>query len=151
MAALGTAACTRDDDRTIRFWAMGREGEVAAQLLDSFEREHPGVRVRIEKLPWTAAHEKLLTAFAGNATPDVAQLGNTWLPELVALDALEPLDAHLQASSDIDARDYFPGIWDTNVVDSTVYGIPWYVDTRLMFYRSDLFEKAGWKKPPEMR
>ena len=147
-AALGTAACTRDDDRTIRFWAMGREGEVAAQLLDSFEREHPGVRVRIEQLPWTAAHEKLLTAFAGNATPDVAQLGNTWLPELVALDALEPLDAHLQASSDIDARDYFPGIWDTNIVNGRLYGVPWYVDTRLLFYRRDLLAKAGYSAPP---
>ena len=148
MAALGTAACTRDDDRTIRFWAMGREGEVAAQLLDSFEREHPGVRVRIEQLPWTAAHEKLLTAFAGNATPDVAQLGNTWLPELVALDALEPLDGNMQASSDIDARDYFPGIWDTNIVNGRLYGVPWYVDTRLLFYRRDLLAKAGFAAPP---
>ena len=148
-AALGTAACTRDDESTIRFWVMGREGEVAAQLLEGFEREHPDVRVRIEQLPWTAAHEKMLTAFAGNAMPDVAQLGNTWLPEFVALNALEPLDDRVQTSIDIDAADYFPGIWDTNRVGENLFGIPWYVDTKLLFYRRDLLEQAGFSSPPK--
>ena len=147
-AALGTAACTRDDERTVRFWAMGREGEVAAELLSDFEREHPGVRVRIEQLPWSAAHEKLLTAFAGNATPDVAQMGNTWLPEFVALNALEPLDERVAASPDVAAPDYFPGIWDTNLVQERLYGVPWYVDTRLLFYRRDLLAQAGFVAPP---
>ena len=35
----------------------------------------------MQQIPWLAAHEKLLTAFAGDATPDVCQLGNTWIPE----------------------------------------------------------------------
>ena len=39
--------------------------------------------------------------------------------------------------------DYFPGIWATNVVADTLWGIPWYVDTRLMYYRSDLLRAAG--------
>ena len=84
-----------------------------------------------------AAHEKLLTAFAGDATPDICQLGNTWIPEFVALGALEPLEPYVAASSD-DRRDaiIFRGIWDTNVVDGALYGVPWYVDTRLLFYRT---------------
>ena len=36
------------------------------------------LRVEVQQLPWTAAHQKLLTAFAGDSLPDVAQLGNTW-------------------------------------------------------------------------
>ena len=147
-AALGTVGCTRGDERTVRFWAMGREGEVAAQLVAGFERENPGVQVRIEQLPWSAAHEKLLTAYAGDATPDVAQLGNTWLPEFVALGALEPLDGLVQTSKEVATGDYFPGIWDTNVVDGHVFGVPWYVDTRLLFYRRDLLKQAGFDAPP---
>src|SRR6266702_3627598 len=65
------------------FWGLGREGEVVAELMPAFERENPGIRVRVQQIPWTAAHEKLLTAYVGNATPDVAQLGNTWVPEFV--------------------------------------------------------------------
>src|SRR5437868_7004634 len=77
----------------IEFWAMGREGEVVQQLVPAFERRTPGVRVRVQQIPWSAAHEKLLTAYVGDAMPDAFQVGNTWIPELVALDALEPLDA----------------------------------------------------------
>src|SRR5262249_35859473 len=95
----------------IDFWGMGREGEVAQQLMPEFEREHPGVRVHVQQIPWTAAHEKLLTAYVGHASPDVAQLGNTWVPEFVALDALVPLDSALRTTPSVAASDYFPGIW----------------------------------------
>ncbi|HET9490738.1 MAG TPA: sugar ABC transporter substrate-binding protein [Methylomirabilota bacterium] len=135
-------------DVVLRFWAMGREGEVVAQLLPEFERANPDITVKVQQLPWTAAHEKLLTAFAGDATPDVCQLGNTWLPEFVALKALAPLDRHVAASAIVHADDYFAGIWDTNRVDGTLYGVPWYVDTRLLFYRRDLLAQAGFSAPP---
>jgi multiple sugar transport system substrate-binding protein len=149
--ALLCIGCTpaRDDGRqTIRFWAMGYEGEVVAQLLPEFERRNPGIHVDLQQLPWTAAHEKLLTAFAGDALPDVCALGNTWVPEFAALGALEPLDARVAATPTLDVGDYFPGIWDTGVVDGKVYGLPWYTETRVPYYRTDLLAKAGIAAPP---
>ena len=134
--------------QTLRFWAMGRESEVVEKLLPEFERLHPGIRVEVQQIPWTAAHEKLLTAFAGGALPDLCQLGNTWLPEFVALNALAGLEAKVAASRTIAAEDYFPGIWETNIVEGGLYGVPWYVDTRLIFYRTDLLRKAGFAVPP---
>ena len=127
---------------------MGREGEVVSQLLPEFEKEHPGIKVQVQQIPWSAAHEKLLTAYVGDATPDIAMLGNTWVPEFVALDALEPLDSRVAVSKDIPRSDYFQGIWDTNTVDNVTYGIPWYVDTRVIFYRSDLLANAGCPQMP---
>lgn len=133
---------------TLRFWAMGREGEVVEALVRDFEREHPGIAVRVQQIPWTAAHEKLLTAHVGEATPDIAQLGNTWIAEFQAMRALEPLDRWIAASADVKAEAFFPGIWDTNVIDGQVLGVPWYVDTRLIFYRKDLLAGAGYARPP---
>ena len=127
---------------------MGREAEVVSQLLPEFERRNPDVRVAIQQLPWTAAHEKLLTAFAGDALPDLCQLGNTWVPELAELGALEPLDTRVAASSRIRQADYFHGIWSTNLVDGALRGIPWYVDTRLLFYRKDILAQSGFDHPP---
>ncbi|HEX4620053.1 MAG TPA: sugar ABC transporter substrate-binding protein [Myxococcaceae bacterium] len=140
LAGLCAAACAREDPRVLQFWAMGREGEVASQLLVAFERENPGVRVRVEQLPWAAAHEKLLTAYAGDATPDLAQMGNTWLPEFVALGAIEPIE--------FPPGDYDPGILATNVLEGRQYAVPWYVDTRALFYRRDLLSQAGFDAPP---
>ena len=135
-------------DIVVKFWAMGREGEVVTELIPEFERANPGIRVKVQQLPWTAAHEKLLTAFVGDATPDVCQLGNTWVPELVAVNALEPLDRYVGASAIVRADDYFAGIWDTNRIEGVLYGVPWYVDTRLVFYRADRLARAGFSAPP---
>jgi len=147
---LGAAGCGAADDgrETLRFWAMGREGEVVAQLIPEFERLNPDIRVEVQQIPWTSAHEKLLTGFAGDATPDIAQLGSSWVPELVALGALEPLDRRLGGSRLVAANDYFEGSWRGNVIDSRTWGVPWYADTRLLFYRSDLLRDAGFARPP---
>jgi len=147
-AALSCAGGRGDGKVTLRFWAMGAEGGKVQALVADFEREHPGVHVELQQIPWTAAHEKLLTAHVGGSTPDVAQLGNTWVPEFAALDALAPLDDRVRGSRTVPPGSYFPGIWDTNVVDGVLYGIPWYVDTRVLFYRSDLLKAAGYDSMP---
>ncbi|MFC5742271.1 sugar ABC transporter substrate-binding protein [Dyella tabacisoli] len=149
MAAL-LASCSRqaNDSHELTFWTVGREGEAVAKLIPDFEREHPGVHVKLQQLPLTAAHQKLLTAVAGGSTPDLTQLGNTWIPELAALDALEPLQVRVERSHTVQQADYFPSIWATNLIDGTLYGVPWYVDTRLLFYRKDLLRQAGFDTPP---
>ena len=132
----------------IKFWAMGAEGEHVQKLMPEFNRRYPDIEVKIQGIPWTAAHEKLLTAYAGNSLPDVCQLGNTWVPEFHLLNALENLDDWLAKSSSLKRENYFPGIWETNVIDSSAFGIPWYVDTRLLFYRKDILANAGYDHPP---
>jgi len=66
LAAFAAAplSCSRRSHgaNTVRFWAVGREGEYAVELLQDFLRERPDIEVDVQKLPWTAAHEKLLTA-----------------------------------------------------------------------------------------
>lgn len=143
------SACRKEPEGvTVRFWAMGREAEVVTELIHEFEAENPGIHVDVQNIPWTAAHEKLLTAFAADGLPDVFQLGNTWIPEFAELDTLTPLAPFVAQSKVVDPADYFQGIWDTNVIHDQLVGIPWYVDTRLLYYRKDLLAKAGFDHPP---
>jgi multiple sugar transport system substrate-binding protein len=150
VAAVLLAGCGRTPGSSgaIRFWAMGREGEVVQELVPEFERRHPGVHVRVQQIPWSAAHEKLLTAYVGDAMPDVFQLGTTWVPEFAAIGAAVPLDRQIAASTSVQAGDVFPGILEANRIDDATYGVPWYVDTRLLFYRTDLLAQAGFEAPP---
>ena len=152
LALLLACACSGDaepgDRITLEFWALGREGELVRELVPEFERRHPELRVRVQQIPWSAAHEKILTAFAGGALPDAIHVGSTWIPELVALGALEPLDARIEASEVVRGDAFFAGSLDMGVVGDATWAVPWYADTRLLFYRSDLFEAAGWIRAP---
>src|SRR5438067_6157700 len=143
LSALCLLTCTahRDSREQLSFWALGAEGEKVAAMIPEFERRNPSIHVVVQQSPWTAAHEKLLTAVVGEATPDVAQMGNTWIPEFAAVRALEELRG-------FDPRDHFAGIWATNVVDGKLYGVPWYVDTRVLFYRSDVLAAVGYPRGP---
>ncbi|MEK6373373.1 MAG: sugar ABC transporter substrate-binding protein [Acidobacteriota bacterium] len=143
LALLLSCSADRDTRERLEFWALGREGEVVAEMIPEFERRNPGIDVVVQQIPWSAAHEKLLTAYVGESTPDIAQMGNTWIPEFHAMRALEELPPAV-----VDRSDYFPGIWETNVIDGKLYGIPWYVDTRVLFYRSDILAAAGFPRAP---
>lgn len=147
---IGLALCSAcgggPEPASLRFWALGQEGEAVRALLPEFERLHPGVRVELQQIPWSAAHEKLLTAVVGGTLPDVFQLGDTWLAEFVALNALMPLDG---AAGALPPRsDFFPGLLAAGEFDGVQVALPWYVDTRVLFYRRDILARAGFADPP---
>lgn len=146
-AATGLSACGgHDDGRTrLRFWAMGSEATNVGQILPEFERLNPDIRVEVQALPWTAAHQKLLTAYAGASLPDVSQVGNTWVSEMTAIGAISPMPTEAR---DL-LTDQFPAVLDTNSVNGRPMATPWYVDTRLIFYRTDLLRQAGYEAVPQ--
>ena len=144
------AGCSVDNKTNlIKFWSMGAEAEYVTKLIPRFEKENPGIHVEVQQVPWTAAQEKLITAYASNNLPDVFQLGNTWIPQFKMLNAIDSLNNRISGSGEISDTNYFKGIWNTNVIDNRVYGIPWYVDTRVLFYRKDVLRDAGYKSPPK--
>lgn len=144
-AGAALAGCGRDDGiARLTFWAMGNEGTNVPRLIPAFEAANPGIRVEVQPQPWTAAHQKLLTAYAGNSLPDVSQIGNTWVAEMAAIGALSPMP---EAASDL-LTDQFPAVLDTNRIDGRAVATPWYVDTRLIFYRTDLLTQVGYEAMP---
>lgn len=144
------SGCGAGDNNTteITFWGMGTEGEKIQKVIPEFEKRNPGIKVKVQMVPWTAAQEKLISSFAADNTPDLCQLGNTWVPQFVLLEALESLDGYISKSKSLKSSNYFPGIWNTNEVTGKIFGIPWYIDTRIIYYRKDIFKKAGYDSPP---
>jgi len=121
---------------TITVWAMGGEGDKLPTLAKEFEALNPGVKIEVTAIPFDAAHDKLATAITANKTPDVSQIGTTWMGEF-ATQALDPTPATIDKST------FFEGAQKTTEVGGTSYGVPWYVETRLVYYRKDLAAKAG--------
>src|SRR3954449_2169210 len=138
----GAAVSTGKATGTITVWAMGAEGDNLPKLTKDFEAANPGVKVQVTAIPWDAAHDKFTTAITAGKTPDVAMVGTTWMGEFASSDALDPTPAQIDKSA------FFEGAQKTTEVNGTSYGIPWYVETRVVFYRSDLAKKAGYDTVP---
>ncbi len=142
MAAI-VASCARGSAAGhLTWWAIGTTGENAPLLLPRFVRK-TGISVDVQAVPWTGAHEKLLTGFAGNSLPDVMMLDSTWLPELTLLGALVPppvVPALL--------ADQYPGARASVEVGGRAMAVPWTADSWVQFYRRDLLAEAGYPAPP---
>ena len=123
-------------------WAMGNEGTKLTTLTDEFTKANPCVKVSVTPVDWGQAVAKLQTAIAGGTTPDVSQMGTDMMGQFGATGAFETVPA------DFDKSAYFESAWNTNIVDGAVVGVPWYVETRLLYYRKDIAEKAGITAPP---
>lgn len=148
LVCLGSSLAEARAKRVLTVWAMGEEGKKLRQMADIFERQHPGVQVRLQAIPWDASEAKLLTAVVGQITPDVVQLGTTFVSKFAAMDALEPLDHLLAGSDPIRREDFYPGPLKTATYRGRLFGIPWYIDTWVLYYRTDLLAAAGSPAPP---
>lgn len=124
-------------------WGMGNEGAKMEVLADAFMEQNPGVTVSVTPIDWGQAVTRLQTAIAGGETPDVSQMGTDMMGQFAETGALEPVPA------DIDPGQYFESAWNTGVVGGTAYSVPWYVETRLLYYRTDIAEKAGITEAPQ--
>lgn len=143
--AAGTQAAEVDTSSAsgeIEVWAMGAEGEALGAFAETFMEEFPDITVNVTPVPWEAAHDRIVNAIAGGEVPDVTMVGTTWMGEFATLGGLDP------TPSNIDPAQFFEGAWNTTVVDGTSYAVPWYVETRLVYYRTDLAEEGGAPVPP---
>jgi multiple sugar transport system substrate-binding protein len=139
----GTAVDDSKASGTINVWAMGTEGEKLQDFVKDFETANPDATVKVTAVPWEAAHDKISAAIASGKTPDVSLIGTTWMGEFAKAGGLDATPKGL-----VNEADFYDGAWGSTVVGDTSYGVPWYVETRVLYYRSDLAKKAGWDKAP---
>ncbi len=132
---------------TIVYWSQDDTNELQEGLIDEFNEAHPGIEVLVETVPYQQHYDRVVTAFAAGALPDVIRVpnvnaGKAW----ASAGMLLPLDDYL-ANSEISAEDYFESAWLPGVLDGVVYGIPQSIDTRGLGYNIDLFAEEGLELP----
>ncbi len=133
---------TSSEVKTIKFWQfMGSMDDSTdiniAPIIEEFESTHPGVKVDVQQLTWDNGLDKITTSFAAEEAPDVVELGNTWVTQFASQDVLLDLSDKVA-----DIKSEYVG-WDGVTYDSKIYGVPWLLGTRALFYNKALFEQAG--------
>jgi N,N'-diacetylchitobiose transport system substrate-binding protein len=161
---LGLSACGDDNSKAdaasndsggpqkadIRVWLNGTDTPQEARdwLKTTFESQHPGSTLTIEQQEWEGLVEKLTTSLSSESqTPDVVEVGNTQAPTFTAVGAFSDVSSNL---ADWGGDDLLKGFVEGAQVDGKTYAVPYYAGSKYIFYRKDLFEKAGLSVPTTM-
>ncbi|GAA5118220.1 sugar ABC transporter substrate-binding protein [Pseudonocardia adelaidensis] len=154
MAALGLAGCGQGDDagagadRTLTVWIMEGTNPDAqpffSELSTAF-RQRTGAMLDVQFVQWASAHDKFVTAIAGGTTPDVAEIGTTWVGEFGDAGALVDLTPRVQEAGLSDGL--VDGLVEAGTLGGSLYGMPWYAGVRSIVYRTDVFTELGLQPP----
>lgn len=109
--------------------------------LDAYEKE-TFIHVRHLPFSWTTGWNNVLQIGLYQKGPDLSEIGSTWIENLVGMSALRAFGAaDLYALGGENAFLATTSPAKENM-DGKTWSIPWILDTRMIFYRRDLFKKA---------
>ncbi|MBE8469423.1 extracellular solute-binding protein [Streptomyces justiciae] len=143
-----------DTSGTLRVWLFQEVGnkpkeKVVDSVVAAFEKAHDGTKVEVEYIPIDTRAQRVKAAFNDPASaPDVMEYGNTDTAGYVKDGGL--LDVTQEFGAWPEAKDTDPTARTSVTVDGKVYGAPFYVGVRALYYRTDVFKELGLQPPRTM-
>jgi multiple sugar transport system substrate-binding protein len=120
------------------------EDDVKSMAAD-FEKSNPNVKVNLEFVPYEALRDKTIAAQASGGY-DVVLFDTIWPAEYATNGFVQDVSARINQA---DIAKIFPGAWTTVQYKSKYYGLPWILDTKYLYYNTDILKRAGIKAPPK--
>ena len=130
----------------------GATGKAFEQLLYDFNVSHPNVSI-VPSYGGTlyTMRDKLLTAIAGNAAPDLSVIDQFWSAELADANAMVRVQDFIDAEPSFNKDDIYDYAWKTATYKDKIWSMPFSTSNEVLYYNKDLFQKAGLdpNKPPK--
>ncbi|MEZ2128459.1 MULTISPECIES: sugar ABC transporter substrate-binding protein [unclassified Sinorhizobium] len=115
------------------------------KLTDDFKAKNPDIDLEWVTLEENVLRQKVTTDIATKGGQyDVLTIGNYEVPIWAKQGWLLPLD---NLGSDYAIDDLLPAIRESVSYENKLYAAPFYGESAMLMYRTDLFEKAGLKMP----
>src|SRR5260221_13722122 len=114
-------------------------------LTSDFTAKNPDITVKWVTLEENVLRQRVTTDIATKGGQfDVLTIGTYEVPIWAKKNWLIPLD---KLGSDYDVADLLPKIRDAVSVDGKLFAAPFYGESSMVMYRTDLFQKAGLTMP----
>ncbi|MFE4916816.1 extracellular solute-binding protein, partial [Streptomyces sp. NPDC056652] len=136
---------------TLRVWLFQEvdtkpKQKVVDAVLADFEKAHEGTEVDVEYIPVETRAQRIKAAFNDpDSAPDVIEYGNTDTAGYVKDGGLADVTEEFGAWDE--AKDTDPTARQSVTVDGKVYGAPYFVGVRALYYRTDVFDELGLEAP----
>lgn len=120
------------------------------KLIDQFNQENRGeIQVEWREMPAVSDDyfDKIITQFqSGSADVDVIGGDVIWPAQFAANGWIADLSDRFPRS---ERQKFLEASVEANAYEGAIYGVPWYTDAGMFFYRTDLLEQAGMSEPPK--
>jgi N,N'-diacetylchitobiose transport system substrate-binding protein len=120
---------------------------VVAAANAAFEKQHPGVDVKVQYQNWGTHLGKFDATLAGGNAPDVIEMGNTEMTKYMAAGAFQDISS--SKSSFDNSSTWLEGLAASGRYNGKLYGVPYYAGSRVVTYRTDQYKGAGIKSTPK--
>lgn len=111
-----------------------------------FMAANPDIKVNLEFVPYEGLRDKTLLSQGAGTGYDVVLFDVIWPAEYAENKVL--IDVTDRISADMKEK-IMPGAWTTVDYKGHAYGMPWILDTKYLFYNTEMLEKAGIAAPPK--
>jgi multiple sugar transport system substrate-binding protein len=149
IGALAFALPASAQQQNVTFWYHVDNAEntkLMDELVKTFEAKNPAIKIKAENIPWNNYFDKLFISIAGGQAPDVAVTRLALQPQLLEMNALEPITKQLATWPA--KADLAPNLLDINkAADGEYYYMPLQYVAIYLYYRADLFAKYNVKPP----
>ena len=129
---------------TLNWWRCGVKSEVFhldQMVVKEFERQNPGVSVKVIDFPWIKYRAKLMITLAGAKNiPDVMQVDTPWLPQFASREIISPVPEDVKEDLE---QNYLPHASRQVQWEGTYYAYPMNDCVHIFFYNKDHFKEAG--------
>lgn len=141
-----TLAMAAHAAETVTIATVNNSDMIRMQRLSKvFEEQHPEVKLNWEVLEENVLRQCLTTDIATQGGQfDVLTIGTYETPLWGAKHWLEPITP---LPADYDVEDIFPAVRQGLSVNNTLYALPFYGESTVTYYRTDLFKQAGLAMP----
>lgn len=124
------------------FEGSGDVGIHLEAMVKEFERQNPGIKVKLETVGWNDYFTQLQTRIAGGKAPDCFDLNYENFVAYARKGLLLDIGPYLAAAK-FDRAALDERALAAFSADGVQYGLPASFSTVLLFYNKDLFDKAG--------
>jgi putative chitobiose transport system substrate-binding protein len=133
----------------LEFWTLALQPTFTGfiqGMIDTYEAQHPNIRIYWQDLPWDGIQDKFLTATAGGNPPDVVNIWSQLALTYGGKGALLDLEANATPAQ---KAIYLEAAYNSARLGNSVYAFPWYATPNISVYNKELLAKGGLSKPPE--
>jgi len=159
----------KPDPVTLNYWKVYDEKSNFSDLLNLYQKQNPHVSINYKTFTAAEYENELINALAEDRGPDIFSIPTTWMQKYAP--KIEPLPDKITTYSAFESgtiqkntytkantkntltlrniKELYPDVvYDNQVINNKIYGLPLSLDTLALFYNRDLLNNAGITAPP---